>query len=233
MTQAPRLSIIVPCRDDAAALEKLLQQLAAIDDVELIVVGHDSNQDTICAVCKKYAAEYIALREPRGLRLRAGADRARATYLWFLHADAVPGERAVDAVISCLDGDALGGYFRFRFTGKRTMLKRLLEIGIAARCRLGGIPYGDQALFVAASVYREVGQHSPVALFEEVSLVRRLRSRGRFCALGESIGVDARRWEQDGYVSRTIKNRLLALGYMLGADPGWLARRYRTPRQRQ
>jgi hypothetical protein len=40
------------------------------------------------------------------------------------------------------------------------------------------------------------------------------------------IGVSPRRWERDGWIRRTVGNRLLALGHALGIPPHRLARRY-------
>jgi hypothetical protein len=64
-------------------------------------------------------------------------------------------------------------------------------------------------------------------LFEEVPLVRALRRAGRFARVGATIGVSPRRWERDGWVRRTLENRVLALGYLAGISPRRLARRYR------
>ncbi len=67
-------------------------------------------------------------------------------------------------------------------------------------------------------------------LFEEVSLVRELRSAGRFDAVDATLGVSPRRWERDGWLRRTLNNRILALGYALGVPAEQLARRYHATR---
>jgi hypothetical protein len=93
-----------------------------------------------------------------------------------------------------------------------------------------GIPYGDQGLFVARTAYDAVGGFADTPLFEEVPLVRKLRKRGSFAQVAASIGVSPRRWERDGWLQRSIGNRLLALAYTLGVPPRRLARRYRPSR---
>ena len=55
-----------------------------------------------------------------------------------------------------------------------------------------------------------------------------LRRQGRLRALDTPIGVSPRRWERDGWIRRTVENRLLALGFALGVNPARLARRYRS-----
>ena len=66
--------------------------------------------------------------------------------------------------------------------------------------------------------------HEP--LFEEVALVKALRAAAPFPQLDVDIGVSPRRWERDGWLRRTLHNRLLAMGHMLGIQPARLARRY-------
>ena len=77
-------------------------------------------------------------------------------------------------------------------------------------------------------IYREVGGHAPWLLFEEVPLVRGVRRLGRFAPLRESISVDPRRWQRDGWWRRTWNNRKLALDFACGADPNELASRYHS-----
>jgi hypothetical protein len=77
------------------------------------------------------------------------------------------------------------------------------------------------------AAYEQAGGFADAPLFEEVPLVRALRRAGRFDSVDAAIGVSPRRWERDGWVRRTLENRLLALAYMAGISPHRLARRYR------
>ena len=120
---------------------------------------------------------------------------------------------------------APGGFFGFRFAGPATWYKRLLARMINWRTQFG-TPYGDQGLFVARTAYDAVGGFADTPLFEEVPLVRALRGRGTFTRVAAAIGVSPRRWERDGWLWRSLGNRLLALAYMLGVPPRRLARRY-------
>ena len=102
------------------------------------------------------------------------------------------------------------------------------------RVSLGGIPYGDQGIFVRRDAYLKCGGFTHQPLFEEVTLVRKLRARGRFRILAEPIGVSPRRWERDGWIRRSLANRRLALAYLCGQTAQQLATRYndsnRAPR---
>ena len=109
---------------------------------------------------------------------------------------------------------------------KRTWWKALLERLINLRTRIGGIPYGDQGIFVRREAYFEAGGFTHQPLFEEVVLVRTLRRRGHFLALALPIGVAARRWERDGWWHRSLANRALAIRYLLGVPAERLAEHY-------
>ena len=127
---------------------------------------------------------------------------------------------------------AAGGYFRFRFGGARSALKRFLEACIAWRCRLSMV-YGDQGIFVSGAAYDASPGIGPQPLFEEVALVRALRRSGRFVAVPLPMTVSERRWQRDGLLRRTLRNRILALAFVLGIDPVTLERWYRATRARE
>lgn len=226
MTDSPRLSVVIPCRDDAEPLARLLPQISSDDQVEVIVVNNSDRHDDVATVCARNGAQCVSLDEPRGARLLKGAELARAPNLWFLHADAVIADDAVSAVKRAFADGLIGGYFRLRLLGPRSLRKRLIESAVAMRCKFGGIPYGDQALFVTAAEYRRAEGHEPLPLFDEFRLVRRLMRSDRFQLLPLSVGVDARRWEEKGFIMNTLKNRFFSLAFTLGVSPARLARWY-------
>jgi hypothetical protein len=222
----PRLSIVIPCRDDADRLARLLPQFSSDDRVEVIVVSHSDRHDDVASVCEGNGARCVFLDDTRGARLLKGAELASAPNLWFLHADALVADNAVEAVLQAFASGDIGGYFKFRLLGPKSLRKRLIEYAVALRCQLGGIPYGDQALFVTADEYTRAGGHEPLPLFDEFRLVRRLMRSDRFHPLPLSVGVDARRWEEKGFFMYSLKNRCYSLAFTLGVSPSRLARWY-------
>ncbi|MFQ5636180.1 MAG: TIGR04283 family arsenosugar biosynthesis glycosyltransferase [Gammaproteobacteria bacterium] len=230
MTPAPTVSLVIPVLGDRAALRELLehiQRMPARPDQIIVVDGGD---DPRCAaLCARHGAVCLRTRPGRGHQLHAGAMRSAGDVVWFLHADAEPAPDAVARIRETISTGAIGGYFRFRFTGPGGWHKSLLATLINWRCRIG-VPYGDQGLFVARSTYAETGGFEDVPLFEEVRFVRDARRAGRFAALATPLGVSPRRWERDGWWRRTLHNRALALGYLLGVPPARLSRRYAASR---
>ena len=221
-------SIVIPVLHDLDALKALLGRLEALADAPLEIIVVDGAADpAVETLARQRACIYVATRAGRGYQLHQGALTARGNVLWFLHADAAPASDSIEAMRRAIRAGALGGYFRFQFSGPSAWHKRMLSALINLRC-LVGTPYGDQGLFVRRSAYEESSGFPDTELFEEVPLIRAIRSAGHFVRLRLPIGVSARRWERDGWIRRTIGNRLLAIGYWFGLSPNTLARYYRV-----
>lgn len=192
--------------------------------LQLIVVDAARSQN--CReICLQHDAQWLPAHPCRGEQMRLGAAHARYSILWFLHADAQLFGNPLPKLCAAIDAGAVGGYFAFRFAGPACWQSRSLEKLIAVRNRFG-VPYGDQGLFILASAYQVCGQHRPWPLFEEVELIDRLRRLGRFVRLERGLQIDPRRWQRDGWWSRSLRNRLLAFGYAVGLSPYRLAGRY-------
>jgi rSAM/selenodomain-associated transferase 2 len=219
------VSVVIPVLGDAAELDALLAQLEAQRSAEVIVVSGQADA-AVAAVCARHACELIQAPPNRGAQLHAGARRATADVLWFVHADADVPADALSLIDAAVRGGAESGCFRFAFQGPATWYKQVLAWLVAVRVRCGGIAYGDQGIFARRSVYFDAGGFAEWPLFEEVALVRRLRARGTFRVLPRALGVATRRWERDGWLRRTLHNRWLALRFALGGRPEALAARY-------
>jgi len=220
------ISIVIPVLGDTRTLSKLLEILRSLDDqpLEIIVVA-GAGDPAVTECCRRFDSICLNARVGRGHQLHRGALQASGNVIWFLHADAEPPRDAIESIRRAVRAGAIGGYFRFRFAGKPAWYKSLIATLINIRCRFG-IPYGDQGLFIRKKDYLQAGGFADTALFEEVPLVRATRAAGRFVQLDVPIGVSPRRWERDGWIRRTVENRLLAIGYMLGLSPDTLARYY-------
>ena len=227
------ISIVVPVLADAPMLSRLLDMLRLLDDEPHEVIIVDGADDpAVVDCCRQYGCIYQNARSGRGHQLHAGALQSSGIVIWFLHTDAEPPPDSFESIRRAVRAGAIGGYFRFRFTGNPAWYKSMLAALINIRCRFG-TPYGDQGLFFRKAEYLSIGGFPDAALFEEVPLVRAARAAGRFAQLDARIGVSPRRWERDGWIRRTLGNRLLSIGYMLGLSPDTLARyyRYTAPRE--
>lgn len=221
-----RVSIIIPTWQDNQALSRLLdnlQQLSpAADEVIVVDGGADANCQTLC---QQHNARWLTSEACRGLQLDHGARAASGDILWFLHADSVIHSNALRQIIASVEKGAIGGYFRFRFTGQRSFWLRCFERLTNWRTRIG-TPYGDQGLFVTALSYSQQGGFVHQPLFEEVQLVKQLRGAGQFAMLQQALATSPRRWQRGGWWRRTLINRGLAVAYLLGVPANRLHQWY-------
>jgi len=233
---AARLAVLVPTLNDDAALARLLPLLGRLARApEQVIVVDGAASEATAELCRGAGCTWMPSAPGRGLQLSAGIAAARAAgadVLWMVHADCEPHALSAHAIRAAAVAGAAGGYFRFRFGGARSALKRFLEACIAWRCRLSMV-YGDQGIFVTRAAYDATPGIGPQPLFEEVALVRALRRTGRFVAVPLPMTVSERRWQRDGLLRRTLRNRTLALAYLLGIDPVTLERWYRASRARE
>jgi len=229
MTEHQNITItaVIPVLGETDALARLLKIMAGITDPPEEVIVVDASDSPRCrALCADYGHRYLSTRPGRGHQLNAGAGAATGHVLWFVHADGTPPGRSTTLIRRSIAAGGVGGYFRFHFAGPRGgLLRTLLERLINLRARYG-TPYGDQGLFATRLAWTQAGGFPDQPLFEEVRLVRRLRCMGRFTQLPEAMGVSQRRWQRDGWLRRTVENRLLACAYLAGISPHTLARRY-------
>lgn len=152
----PSLAIVIPAGPGDRTWEGLLPQLAAARAREVMLVlaqGDDEVMDTLPA-----NVTVIRSAAGRARQLNAGAVRADADWLWFLHADS----RIVAATLYALhrfvetDETAIG-YFDLRFLRDGPRLMFLNTLGALVRSRLLGLPFGDQGLLMPRRVYDAIG----------------------------------------------------------------------------
>ena len=228
----PWLSIIVPVLDDAPALDVLLERLRPLrtQGVELIVVDGGSRDDSVALAC---ARSTCVLTAPAGRarQMNAGAALARGQALLFLHADSVPPD-SVDALIgAALGHGAHWGRFDVCLEGRDRRLGLVARL-MNLRSRLSGIATGDQAIFVRADSFVQVGGYPEQALMEDIELSRRLKRLGRPQCLAGPVRSSGRRWDEHGFWRTVTLMWWLRLAYRLGLAPDRLARWYygRGPR---
>ncbi|HJO96592.1 MAG TPA: TIGR04283 family arsenosugar biosynthesis glycosyltransferase [Rhodospirillales bacterium] len=224
--QNPHLSIVIPTLDAADSLAATLG--AVTGGGAEVIVADGGSVDATRTIAEGHGATVVAASRGRGAQLAEGAGRASGRWLLFLHADTVPGAGWAEAVAKFTADPAnhdRAAVFRFALDDGGAA-PRLLERGVAWRCRVLGLPYGDQGLVIGRGFYDAIGGYRALALMEDVDLVRRV-GRRRLCILDVAAVTSAKRYRAGGYLRRPLLN-LCCLGlYFLGVAPAVLARFYR------
>jgi rSAM/selenodomain-associated transferase 2 len=195
------------------------------EDAEVICVDGGSS-DATRRMAGEAGATVIVTPPGRGLQLDAGARAARGDWLVFLHADTRL-ERGWAPALQSLPSSVVGGAFRFALDEDEPRLAyRWLEAGVALRCRLFRLPYGDQGLFARRAAYQAVGGFRPLPLMEDVAFVRRLGRAGPLAFPPVRATTSARRFERHGLAATSLRNLWLLGLYAAGRRPDRLARAY-------
>ena len=158
--------------------------------------------------------------------MNAGAAKARGEVLLFLHADSRLPEGADTLVLDAVAQGATWGRFDVRIDGRSALL-RLVAALMNLRSRCSGIATGDQAIFVRADRFRQVGGYPDQPLMEDVELSRRLRAASPPRCLRQRVRTSGRRWESRGVWRTIVLMWWLRWRYWRGASPQALAEAYR------
>ena len=223
------LSIATPTLNAADALAATLAALVpgAIDGlVGQLVIADGGSGDRTLAIADQAGADIVSTDAGRGGQLRAGAAAARGTWLLFVHADTRLEPGWVDEARAFIGeaGAERAGYFRFALDDNRWRA-RLLQRAAAWRAALFGLPYGDQGLLISRHLYNAVGGYRPLALMEDVDIVRRL-GRERLTVLDGSVVTSAERYRRDGWTRRSVRNVFCLSLFFAGVPPGLIRKLY-------
>jgi rSAM/selenodomain-associated transferase 2 len=230
----PRLSVIIPVRNDAAALGRTLDYLCGLPcsgAVEVIVAASGDRQGTGRAV-KGRARLLWPGGSTRAALMNAGAVVARGPVLFFLHADSFPPEDAFELISHTLtDTRAVGGAFEHRFAERGWSLRAITWIN-RIRYRLTRNYYGDQGIFVRASVFRQLGGYRDLQVMEDLDFARRLQRAGRSVLIRVPLLTSGRRFLARGPWRTFFIIVWLLLLYTFRLDTERYAESWRGPADR-
>jgi rSAM/selenodomain-associated transferase 2 len=197
----------------------------------VVIVDGGSTDGTVEIVRARGDVKLLAVPRGRAAQMNAGAGLATGDVLLFLHADVRLPRDAVHWIASALaEPSVVGGAFRTWTVeeGRGTWLGPLLHLA-DLRSRTSSLPYGDQALFVRAEVFRQVGGFPDQPLMEDLELSWRLSEVGRLRTVLASVRVSGRRFvSRPAYYAFVMS--IFPLLYRLGVPPQWLASLYGDPR---
>jgi rSAM/selenodomain-associated transferase 2 len=212
------LSIIIPTLNAAAHLPATLAAVAGVPEIIVVDGGSIDGTPERAALA---GARVLTAPRGRGNQLATGIAAASHSWLLLLHADTklAPNWRAaVHAEPS------RAGYFRFVLDSPDLRARRLERL-VAWRCRVLGLPYGDQGLLIHRDLLARVGGMRALPLMEDVDLVRRL-GRDRLVALPADAVTSAVKWEQQGYLRRSARNLGCLSLWFAGVPPRLINRLY-------
>lgn len=221
------VSIVVPTLNEALQISQTLAVLKRLKgEKEIFVVDGGSDDGTI-QLARDQNVTVLESKPGRGVQLHVGALHARGEILWFVHADTLPPEHAIEEIVSAASNPSVaGGNFGLIFDGGSRAARRLTTIYPILRPI--NLCYGDSGIFVKRDAYEKAGGFRPFALFEDLDLVSRLRKTGKFVHLECRIVTSSRRFEKRNFAAMWMHWTALQLLFWMGVPPNLLSRLYRN-----
>lgn len=177
-----RVTVVIPMAPEEPEIHHLLGDLAGTP-VHVVVSSEGS----------------------RAKSLNRGADRARGTFLWFLHADCRVTQKNMHAVKQTIKKHPRAlSFFDLKFEGAGPV--KLNEWFGNMRARWLGLPYGDQGFVVGRRIFEKLGgfpeENSPG---EDLKWVWRARqSNIPLHPIGVPLETSARTYREQGWLRTTL-----------------------------
>jgi rSAM/selenodomain-associated transferase 2 len=223
------LSVIIPTLNAGAHLAQTIRSLrAGLADLPLeVIVADGGSIDDTAIIAAREGAIFLETPRGRGWQMAAAAPEAAGEWLLFLHADTRLEEgwaRTVRAFINEPKNEPRAAYFRFRLAD-RARAARVIEAFVACRCRVFGLPYGDQGLLISRRLYTDIGGYKPMPLMEDVDIVNRI-GRRNLKRLNARALTSSERFRRDGYLLRPLRNLFYLSLYSMGVSPRYISTLY-------
>lgn len=218
--------MVIPALNEEQRITAAVSSARKAGAAEVIVVDGGS-RDATAARALEAGARVIAGSRGRALQMNAGAAAASGDILLFLHADCELPVDAARQVVSAFDRGALSGAFRLRFIESDFRL-RVAERMINARSSVFGLPWGDQAQFMARSTFENIGGFRPLPILEDYEFCMRMKRLGRLALVPAYVLTSGRRVLERGLLRTAWTNWRIIAGYHRGRSLDELAALYRS-----
>jgi glycosyltransferase involved in cell wall biosynthesis len=202
-TTTIHLSILIPTLNEARYLAEAVAQVrrrSVLGPPYEIIVADCSSRDGTAELAGRLGAKLVSEQpslSSRAAALNRAAAEATGDVLLCLDADTVVPWGYDRAIMQALrDPHVVGGAFEFALDGRGLGL-RVVELINRVRYRIWPLFYGDQGIFVRASVFRRVGGYPERRILEASDFCRRL-GRRHLVLVRKYMSTSARRFVEGG-----------------------------------
>jgi uncharacterized protein len=217
-----KISIIIPVLNEASIIAKTLHTAQTGQNIEIIIADGGSADNT-AEIAIKAGAKVINSPKGRALQLNAGAKIATGEIVLFLHADTFLSPGYDTLIRQALEKTGIvAGAFELQIDSVHPGL-RIVETAVNWRSRWLQLPYGDQAIFMSANLFKQLGGFPEMPIMEDFAMIRQLQRQGKINIVKLPVLTSGRRWHKKGILKTTLINQLVIAGYVLGVPPVRLA----------
>jgi len=213
------ISVIIPVLNEANTISSLLERLVDTDNVEIIVVDGGSQDETV-TVARSHNVQVISTPPGRACQMNVGAARATGDILLFLHADTRLPVNFDSLVRQGLkEPKTIAGAFELRIDAQQFGL-RLIERLVNWRSRFFSMPYGDQAIFLKATIFHDIGGFPNLPIMEDFEFFYRMKKfKVPYKIVKNDLVVSSRKYEKNSYLRVNLSNLLLLTLFKLKVSP--------------
>lgn len=221
-SSSTRLSVIIPLAPGENAWKDLLSDLSVLDsNCEVILVGPELPTESEIAIHLLSGARVIFLRSPlgRAKQMNLAAKESNANFLWFLHADSRMHRASIEKTLQIISNTSNSTdlkilyYFDLKFLDDGPLLTTINSAGVYLRCRLLGLPFGDQGYLLPKDMLAKLGGFPEDSPYGEDHLLiwKAKRSGLTIKSTGKFIRTSARKYKQLGWLKTTTSHLYLFL----------------------
>jgi rSAM/selenodomain-associated transferase 2 len=227
-----QISVIIPTFNEESTIEKTLDAIKRLVNVDEIVVVDGGSADKTVEIIENYSMEkplrLVKFGEAnRGRQLHEGTLHASHEIFWFLHADARPMQGCAREIKKYMNyKEVVGGNFQVIFDGGSRWARFLTWL--YPQLKSIGLIYGDSAIFARRETYEKIGGFKPLPVLEDVDFYKRLRKKGDFMYLQKAVTTSSRRFQNRSFAWAFVKWSAFQSLYWIGIPARLLAKGYKA-----
>lgn len=195
-----QLSIIIPILNEAENIGQLIQHLldnASEQNLKEIIVVDGGSTDNSQEIVENFSEiTFITSKKGRAIQMNTGAKIAKASILYFLHADSFPPKYFDQHIINEVESGNEAGCFRMQFDSNHWWL---LLAGWLTQFRWRACRGGDQSQFITRQLFDSIGGFDErYIIYEDNMLINELFARKQFVVINKKLRTSARRYRKHG-----------------------------------
>lgn len=224
-----KISIVVPALNEEESIGKLVKDLQAEDQFDLlaeIIVVDGGSKDGTVKLAEEGGAKVIqSSMARRSVQMNEGAKMAIGDVLYFLHADCRPPEGFLEMIRQAIERGHPAGCFR------RSMKSKRKKIGyITFTSKLPGRIFrgGDASLYIRKELFEKIGAFDPeMILCEDYEILKRLRPHTKFHVIPEFVHASDRKHQENPSLRVLAANILVYSMFLFGFSQNRMLNTYR------
>lgn len=224
------ISVIIPAYNEEALIAKTIESVRrrAFDEtsLEIIVADGQSDDKTIKKAKKAGAIIVPVAKRQRSVQLNKGAQAAKGSILYFLHADTQPPLHFDQHITQRIKEGSKAGCFRLSFDREHILLRFYAWF---TQFDLDAFRYGDQSLFIQKESFNNIGGfREDHRYFEDYEIVKRIKKEeDSFDILRSRVVTSSRKYSQNGIVKLQAIFIFMYVLYKVGINQAILGQIYR------